>query len=675
MAIDEPTLNTDSGSCREFTRREFLHYSTGTFGAMTLSSFALAGVGADNGSARIQQYPISHRVTTTLEEMIAFPKSLPGLTKPQLSQVEQYDKFGYGNWTVGSPLPLMQRTDIMPRGYCMPSTAKKTKLIRFFAFSDIHITDKEAPNQLIHFQQAERFAYNNTSIYSPVMMYTTHVLDAAVQTVNALHKQSPFDFGISLGDTCNSTSYNELRWYLDVIDGKVITPSSGAHLGADSVSYQMPYQAAGLDKSIPWYQAMGNHDHFCIGSFPVDANPALGIRQSYISDSVWSMANILAPNLRAFPVLFNINGMTAKPQFYTGVIDGSNPYGRISCAGPVDDPAFAAGAPKVVADPDRRSLVRTEWIQELFKTTSTPVGHGFHLVDKSSPPGFACYSFVPNPKIPLKVIVLDDTQREDDGSTDIHGHGYLDAQRWEWLQAELTKGQADNQLMIIAAHIPIGVAPIGSEMEWWGETTNIAPQHHNAVSLADLVKTLQNTPNLLMWIAGHRHLNTVKAFPSQDSTRPEQGFWQVETSSLRDFPQQFRTFEIYLNSDYTVSIVTVNVDPAVAEGTPAATSRKYAIAVQQIVRNDMQQNHPNHLTAGGTGRLPVPSMDPTRPQSDAPDTIDPTIKYVDLSNAAVPVPCHGSYNAELFKQLSPKMISVLKNAIEDATLARDGAGR
>jgi hypothetical protein len=137
----------------------------------------------------------------------------------------------------------------------------------------------------------------------------------------------------------------------------------------------------------------------------------------------------------------------------------------------------------------------------------------------------------------------------------------------------------------------------------------------------------------------------------------------VETSSLRDFPQQFRTFGIYLNSDYTISIVTVNVDPAVAEGTPAATSRKYAIAVQQIIQNDLNPNCPNNLTAGGTGKLLVPSMDPTRPQSDAPNTTDPTIKHVDLSKAAVPVPCHGSYNAELFKQLSPQMMSVLNKTI------------
>ena len=64
-----------------------------------------------------------------------------------------------------------------------------------------------------------------TSVYSPVMLYTTQVLDAAMQTVNALHGQAPFDFGISLGDAANSSGYNRLRWYIDVIDGKAITPS------------------------------------------------------------------------------------------------------------------------------------------------------------------------------------------------------------------------------------------------------------------------------------------------------------------------------------------------------------------------------------------------------------------------------------------------------------------
>jgi len=96
----------------------------------------------------------------------------------------------------------------------------------------------------------------NSSAYSAVMLYTTQVLEAAVQTINALHKENPFDFGISLGDTCNSTQYNELRWYIDVLDGKNINPDSGAKddpVPGPSNDYQDEYQAAGLDQTIPWY--------------------------------------------------------------------------------------------------------------------------------------------------------------------------------------------------------------------------------------------------------------------------------------------------------------------------------------------------------------------------------------------------------------------------------------
>jgi metallophosphoesterase (TIGR03768 family) len=265
--------------------------------------------------------------------------------------------------------------------------------------------------------------------------------------------------------------------------------------------------------------------------------------------------------------------------------------------------------------------------------------------------GFACYSFVPKSTIPLKVIVLDDTQSETDGSHDIHGHGFLDAVRWNWLQAELAAGQAANQLMIIAAHVPIAVGNIGCEMEWWESAKDPNATVQNAVSLTNLVAVLQNTPNLLMWIAGHRHLNTVKAFLPPVGSNPENGFWQVETSSLRDFPQQLRTFDIYLNSDYTVSIIAVNVDPAVADGTPAATSRFNSIAAQQIVQNNLTQNSQNLQKA--LGAVLVDTMDPTRAQDGS---TDPTIVY----GAAAGVPYCASYNAELFKQLSSTMVSVLQ---------------
>ena len=119
--------------------------------------------------------------------------------------------------------------------------------------------------------------------------------------------------------------------------------------------------------------------------------------------------------------------------------------------------------------------------------------------------------------------------------------------------------------------------------------------------------------NFDLWAAGHRHINTVTAFKSPDSNRPELGFWQVETASLRDFPQQLRIFELVRNQDATVSILATNVDPIVSEGSMAAKSRTNAVAAQQIFKNDLPF-------------LPT-----------------------------------GSYNAELVVQLSPQMQDKLKN--------------
>jgi metallophosphoesterase (TIGR03768 family) len=663
----------------------------------------VAAVGCESGSSSGQNptYPIDSTVVKTTTRVLRFPvpvqpsgpDSNTGLYKTELDQIQSYGNFDpvYGAWTNSSQgLPAVQRTDLMPVHYVPSSLPRISQLASFFAITDIHVTDKEAPNQLIYLQQRDAaFSGSNTSIYSPVMPYTTQVLDAAIQTVNALHAQAPFDFGLSLGDAANSSSYNELRWYIDVIDGRVIVPSSGAHLGAATVDYQMPFQAAGLDRSIPFYQAIGNHDHFLIGSFPVYADPSIGLAASYLGDTVWAIPDILVPSPPNFPRIADIDNFrnpappVSPARYYQGVIDGASPTGAITGAGPV---GFHDSPPKVAADPDRRSLLKTEWIQQFFDTTSNPVGHGFALVEPGQPEGFACYSFLPDPSVPLKVIVLDDTQSETDGSKDIHGHGYLDAHRWAWLQRELDAGQAANQLMIIAAHIPIGVAGLASGMEWWDSAADPDAVEQNSVSLAELVAKLQDTPNLLVWLAGHRHFNVVKAFPPVDLLErdgaPWKGFWQVETSSLRDYPQQFRTFEVFLNGDYTVSIVTTNVDPAVRAGTPAATSRTQSVAAQQIVQNDLVQNNVNQSMIDKApydvppiyyppAYAPIPSMDPTRPQMPEgcyvpvpPANLacvqslfqDPSIKM-----GSVPgVPYVASYNAELFKQLSPGMVSYLR---------------
>jgi hypothetical protein len=194
---------------------------------------------------------------------------------------------------------------------------------------------------------------------------------------------------------------------------------------------------------------------------------------------------------------------------------------------------------------------------------------------------------VPKSNIPIKIIVLDDTCKEPGQPN--YAAGSLDQIRLDWLQNELQAGQDNNQLMIIAAHIPFktykNLVTDPAQVATTPPFMNLfipAPVRgaSSVVSDASLLAVLQNYPNLILWVAGHRHMNTVT--PQIHPADPTRSFWEVETSSLRDFPQQFRTFRIYRNSNNTVSIVITNVDPAVADGSPAATSRGNAIATARI---------------------------------------------------------------------------------------------
>jgi len=83
-------------------------------------------------------------------------------------------------------------------------------------------------------------------------------------------------------------------------------------------------------------------------------------------------------------------------------------------------------------------------------------------------------------------------------------------------------------------------------------------------------------------MAGHRHQNVVTPFPSPDPDHPERGFWEVETVSLRDFPQQLCAWEILRNSDNSISILTTSVDPVIETNSPAWNSRTYGLAAERI---------------------------------------------------------------------------------------------
>jgi hypothetical protein len=169
-----------------------------------------------------------------------------------------------------------------------------------------------------------------------------------------------------------------------------------------------------------------------------------------------------------------------------------------------------------------------------------------------------------------------------------YGGGWIDAARLNWLTNELQQGQDSNQLMILACHIPI--CPQTNLFN----TNPAAPQFYDYSAETNLIVTLHQYPNLILLMAGHRHMSTVTPQPSPDAAHPEYGFWEVETPSLRDFPQQFRTWEILRNTDNSISILTTDVDPVVATNTPAGKSRGYAIGAGRIFNEIELTNTTSH---------------------------------------------------------------------------------
>jgi len=326
------------------------------------------------------------------------------------------------------------------------------------------------------------------------------------------------------------------------------------------------------------------------------------LKRTYVGSRVLNIGPItsMPPD---FKTVFNSRG------FYMGVVDGATPYGEVIYAGAASD---ISPTPRVAADPRRRSLTVQDWMSEFFDTTSQPVGHGFTrpMADEE----FACYHFYPKADIPIKVIVLDDTDKIGCGAA-----ASLDKKRYNWLVKELDAGERAGELMIICAHIPIRpyeIEPPRGPNPLTPYMTTFSPS--SVVTESALLAKLHTYKNLIMWMSGHIHRNTITPQPSPDGN-PEYGFWEVETPSLRDFPQQFRRFDLQRNSSGNISIFALDVDVAAnpaplgnGSASPAWLSRSYAVANSQIFGNPAGQG---------------PNVDP----------------YT------------GVYNAELVKQLSPEM--------------------
>jgi metallophosphoesterase (TIGR03767 family) len=212
----------------------------------------------------------------------------------------------------------------------------------------------------------------------------------------------------------------------------------------------------------------------------------------------------------------------------------------------------------VTPDPDRRLLSRAEVVEEHFASTGLPRGHGFTEANRTD--GTAYYAYDQGKHV--RFVVLDTVNQT--GYSD----GNVDADQMTWLAQQLAKARKAGRYVIIGSH-------------------------HTSTSMFDptvgdqVVSMLLANPCVIAWVNGHSHRNKVTPHVREGGSG---GFWEINTASHIDWPQQSRVIELADNRDGTLSIFTTIIDHAAPLGEPGTDSvLALASLSRELAANDWQE--------------------------------------------------------------------------------------
>jgi metallophosphoesterase (TIGR03767 family) len=586
----------ESSAPRGITRRQALGMGTAVAGAAAASA--------------LLRSPAARAATAT-----SYPAAPGGSTLARTLLHGTPGTLGYRPVVVGPGEATLTRTDLLAGA--TRGSGTRTALLAFTQFTDMHLIDAQSPARVEFLDRLDdpgspgASSLPFSSAYRPWEMLTAHVAEAMVQGVNALAggpvTGRTLDFTISTGDNADNTQHNEVRWHIDLLDGgKSIRADSGSYAKWEGVggrtdydtSYwhpdgtppagkpdnyrakygyptvpglldacRRPFTSTGL--RTPWYSVFGNHDGLVQGTVP-----SLGV----------------------------IGAIATGPLKVTGLPTGVDVQALLARFAAGDPTALAAlltlGPAKLVtADKNRRMLTLKQTVAEHFATSGTPVGHGYTPHNLAT--GTAYYAFdAPGTSGKVRCISLNTVNPNgyDDGS--------IDSAQLTWLTTELNAassryldssgrwvtGTGTDKIVLIFSHHTIAT------ME-----NVLGANRVNGTTVRDL---LLRYPNVLAWVNGHTHRNDVEPHARPAGYAVGGGFWEVNTASHVDWPQQSRVVELVDNGDGTLSIFGTIVDHAAGTSWPAnpSTPLELAALARELAINDPQRDPETAVQDGKRGR-------------------------------------------------------------------------
>jgi metallophosphoesterase (TIGR03767 family) len=483
--------------------------------------------------------------------------------------------------------PHVVRTDL--GGTPRPDRGRRRKaLIAFAQLSDVHVVDAQSPMRV---EWVDRYDDESSvpatglfaAAYRPHEMLTGHIADAMVRRLNKVAvgpvTGKPLALAMQTGDNSDNSQLNEVRWNIDVLDGGQVRIDSGdlsrwegVHDG-DPAYYdphywhpdgtpagqsddlaraqrgfpvvpglldaaRRPFRAQGL--KMPWYSAFGNHDGLSQGNFPATT--------LQLNQVATGSLKLVSPPAGLSPAAVA-----------NSLQDGS--YAALLAS-----LALTPSVRMVSPDPARRLLAKHEIVEEHFRTTGSPVGHGFTSENRTS--GTAYYSF---DKGLCRFVVLDTVNPNG------YADGSIDQAQLDWLKALLAASR-DRLVMVFSHHTSDTMT--NPFVATGGDP---APRVLGDAVLSELLAH----ENVIAWVNGHTHRNQLWARPRPGGG----GLWEINTASHVDWPSQSRIIEVADNRDGTLSLFTTIVDHAgpPSSGVGLANAKQLAGLARELAANDWHE--------------------------------------------------------------------------------------
>jgi len=216
-------------------------------------------------------------------------------------------------------------------------------------------------------------------------------------------------------------------------------------------------------------------------------------------------------------------------------------------------PGGAVRKGETTPDEHRKPLTRDEMVPLL---ASAGGGHG---VGGTSVANRVCYTMDVE-GTPLRFIVYD-TAAEGGGASGVVRKSVVDA----FLRPALEAAKAEGKWVILASHHGISSLSDGSEAD--SET------RADAMLPADVLALFASYGNVILSITGHTHEHVVEWLDAGGG----KGYWEIQTSSLVEFPNQMRLVEVTDEDNGYLSVQLVGIDFSTEGDDVAEQGRTFSI--------------------------------------------------------------------------------------------------